>query len=37
MISGLEQNLIYATGVIVVGGTLVVLIWQWWRNRGSDD
>lgn len=37
MISDLEQNLLFATAAIVIGGTLVVFVWQWWRSRGRDD
>jgi hypothetical protein len=33
----LDQNLLFATAAIVLGGTLVVFVWQWWRGRGGDD
>lgn len=31
-----EQNLLFAATAIVLVGTLIVLVWQWRRNRGDD-
>ena len=30
----LEQNLLFAGTAIVLAGTLIVFVWQWWRGRG---
>ena len=32
-----EQNVLLTISAVVVGGTLVVFVWQWLRNRGRDD
>jgi hypothetical protein len=32
-----EQNLLFAGTAIVLGGTLIVFVWQWLRGRGRDD
>lgn len=31
----MEQNLIFAIAFITIATTLVLFVWQWWRNR--DD
>jgi len=36
-VNELEQNLLFATSAIVISGTLVVLVWQWWRSRGRGE
>jgi len=33
----LEQNLLFAVSGVILLGTLVVFLWQWWRSRGRDD
>lgn len=32
-----EQQLLFATTGIVLLGTLIVFVWQYFRNRGDDD
>lgn len=32
-----EQNVLLTISAVVVGGTLVVFVWQWLRSRGRDD
>jgi hypothetical protein len=32
-----EQTLLLLTSGLIVLGTLVVLLWQWWRGRGKRD
>jgi hypothetical protein len=34
--SELEQNLLFAASGIILLGTLVVFLWQWWSNRDRD-
>jgi hypothetical protein len=34
--SELEQNLLFAASGIILLGTLVVFLWQWWSNRNRD-
>lgn len=36
MIGAFEQNILFGLAVIVLVGTLVVFVWQWWRNRDRD-
>lgn len=36
MISDFEQSLLFGVTAIILAGTLVVLVWQWWRGRGRD-
>lgn len=33
----IEQSLLLWTSLIIVSGTLVVVLWQWWRSRGGRD
>ncbi len=35
--NALEQNLLFATTFVILLGTIVVLVWQWWRSRGKPD
>lgn len=37
MISSFEQTLLFATTIVILSGTLVVFVWQWWRHRGRDE
>ena len=37
MISETEQTLLLLTAALITLGTLVVIIWQWWRGRGKRD
>ncbi len=37
MISDTEQTLLLLTAALITLGTLTVIIWQWWRNRGKKD
>ena len=37
MISATEQTLLLLTSFVIGLGTLTVIIWQWWRNRGRRD
>ena len=37
MISDTEQTLLLLTSAVILLGTLPVLLWQWWRNRGKRD
>lgn len=37
-----EENLLYGVAAFIIVGTLIVLVWQWWRSRrdrprGGDD
>lgn len=32
-----EQSLLLWTSLVIVAGTLVVFLWQWWRGRGDKD
>lgn len=31
-----EQTLLFASTVVVLLGTLIVFVWQYFRNRGKD-
>lgn len=35
--SSLEQTLLFGTTAIILVGTLIVFVWQYFRNRGRDD
>lgn len=35
--SSFDQNLLFGATAIVMAGTVIVLVWQWWRSRGRDD
>jgi hypothetical protein len=37
MISDTEQTLLLLTSAVILLGTLTVILWQWWRNRGKRD
>lgn len=37
MISESDQTVLLLVSGVIVLGTLIVLIWQWWRSRGRDD
>jgi hypothetical protein len=30
-----QTLLVAATGIVLVG-TVIALVWQWWRSRGRD-
>lgn len=32
-----EQNLLFGATALVLAGTLIVFVWQWYRGRGRDD
>lgn len=32
--SEFEQSLLLMTSGLIILGTLVVVLWQWWRGRG---
>lgn len=31
--TALEQNVLLGTTFVILAGTLVVFVWQWWRGR----
>lgn len=31
-----EQTALLITSAVILSGTLVVFIWQWWKGRGRD-
>lgn len=35
--SSLEQTLLFGTTAIILVGTLIVFVWQYFRNRGRGD
>lgn len=35
--SEFEQTLLFATTGIVLLGTLIAFVWQWWRGRDDDE
>ncbi len=37
MISQTDQTLLLSVSAVIVLGTLVALVWQWWRGRGRRD
>lgn len=37
MISPFEQTLLFAVTGIILLGTLIAVVWQWFRGRNRDD